>query len=94
MTMESPDADEVRWCGLGVAGSDRSLCGLSVPAPHSRSVAEEKGGGLGADSASADSAKGGQDRGEGAMSGRERLAKTYTLLAFWQRQAVKQNDPI
>ncbi|CAB1438967.1 unnamed protein product [Pleuronectes platessa] len=46
-----------RRSGL-MAGSDRCLCGLDVPAPHSGSVAEEKGGGPGADSVSADSAEG------------------------------------
>ena len=74
-----------------MAGSDRCVCvcGPAVPAPRSRSVAEEKGGGPGADSVSADSAEGGQGRGEGGMPGRERLAKTHTLLAFWQGQAAK-----
>ncbi|KAL3980220.1 KRAB domain-containing zinc finger protein [Sarotherodon galilaeus] len=52
-----------------MAGLDRCLCGLSVPAPRSRSVAEEKGGGPGADSVSADSAEGGQGHGEGGMPG-------------------------
>lgn len=81
------------WCHLmrsgRMAGLDRCLCGLSVPAPRSRSVAEEKGGGPGADSVSADSAEGGQGHGEGGMPGCERLAKTHTLLAFWQGQAAK-----
>lgn len=62
----------------------------SAWAPRSGSEAEEKGGGLGADSVSADSAEGGQGRGEGGAPGREkRLAKTHTLLAFWQGQAAK-----
>lgn len=88
----SPDADDVTalWTGgrfrLSVSWC---LCGLRVPAPRSRSVAEEKGGGPGADSVSADSAEGGQGQGEGGVPGRERLAKTHTLLAFWQGQAVQ-----
>lgn len=86
---ESPDAGDVTALSGRMAGLDRCLCGLSVPAPRSRSVAEEKGGGPGADSVSADSAEGGQGRGEGGMPGRERLAKTHTLLAFWQGQAAK-----
>lgn len=47
------------------------LRGLGVPAPCSGSVAEEKGGGPGADSVSADSAEGGQGRGEGGVPGLE-----------------------
>lgn len=86
---QSPDADDVGALSGRMAGSDRCLCGLGVPAPRSRSVAEEKGGGPGADSVSADSAEGGQGRGEGGVPGRERLAKTHTLLAFWQGQAAK-----
>lgn len=48
----------------------------AVPARRSRSVAEEKGGGPGADPASADSAEGGQGRGGGGLPGHHRLAKT------------------
>lgn len=40
-----------------------------MPATRSRSVAEEKAGGPGADSVSADSAEGGQVRGEGGAPG-------------------------
>lgn len=91
-----PD-DGVTWCCWRRPSPDAGLlrplcvclCGLAVPALLSRSVAEEEGGGLGADSVSADSAEGGQGRGEGGVPGRERLAKTHTLLAFWQGQAVK-----
>lgn len=67
---QSPDADDVGALSGRMAGSDRCLCGLGVPAPRSRSVAEEKGGGPGADSVSADSAEGGQGRGEGGVPGR------------------------
>lgn len=48
----------------------------AVPARRSGSVAEEKGGGPGADPVSADSAEGGQGRGDGGTPGRHRLAKT------------------
>lgn len=48
----------------------------AVPARRSGSVAEEKGGGPGADPVSADSAEGGQGRGGGGTPGRHRLAKT------------------
>lgn len=58
--------------------------GLFVPAPRSESVAEEKGGGPGADSVSADSAEGGQGRGEGGMPGREKARQdphSFGILA-------------
>ena len=85
---ESPDADDggALWThGRFRPVSVWARCASS----HSRSVAEEKGGGPGADSVSADSAEGGQGLGGGGMPGRERLAKTHTLLAFWQGQAAK-----
>lgn len=77
-----------------VAGSVPSVClGLYTCAPCASSLSGEGGRGesrgLGADSVSADSAGGGQGQGEGSMPGRQRLAKTHTLLAFWQGRAAQ-----
>lgn len=77
---ESPDALRTRWpAQTGVLHG-----GPGVPAPRSGSVAEEKGGGPGADSVSADSAEGGQGRGEGGMLGREKARQdphSFGILA-------------
>lgn len=91
----SPDADDVAAPPDALGRLSPASVWAAACQPHAGgSVAEEKGGGPGADSVSADSAEGGQGRGEGGAPGRERLAKTHTLLAFWQGQAAKRSDPI
>lgn len=55
----------------GRTGRFKAAWAPGVPAPCSGSVAEEKGGGPGADSVSADSAEGGPGRGEGGVPGLE-----------------------
>lgn len=73
----------------------RACVGLASPAPHSRSVAEEKGGGPGADSVSADSAEGGQ--GQGGWWGAPARGAAPKPTLFWHFGKGKRRkwiDPI
>lgn len=87
---ESPDADDsaalwTHWpLQIGVC------VGSLLPTPCSRSVAEEKGSGLRADSVSADSAEGGKGRGEGGMPGCEKARQDPHSFGILARASGKK----